>query len=306
MQYNQIIVQRRFTVVKKIDIHVHTSMWEKTLIQPGCILASPEQLRKSYAELDVDKAFVLPMVSPEYRFSLQTNEEAQYLAEKYSDLFYWCCNLDPRMGENSATYNFSEILLYYKERGALGVGELTPNMEIDDPQLDNLFYHCGECDMPVIIHIATKKYDNYGIIDDLGLPKLEKLLKKYPKLTIVGHSQCFWSEISSDVTDETRGGYPKGKVTEGRIVELMRHYPNLVCDLSAGSGFNAISRDPDFSGRFIEEFGDRLMYGTDICRPGQKTHLAKWLDDAFESKLISEENYKNICRENAIRIFGIK
>ncbi len=292
--------------MKKIDIHVHTSMWEKTKIQPNCTLASPEDLRKSYAQIDVDKAFVLPLVSPEYRFSTQTNEEAQYLAEKHSDLFYWCCNIDPRMGYNTPSYDYSEMLLYYKERGALGVGEVTCNLYADDPLVDALFYHCGECDMPVIIHISPEIGNNYGIYDDLGLPRIEKLLKKYPKLKLVGHSQCFWSEISSDVTVETRGGYPKGKVTEGRVVELMRNYPNLFCDLSAGSGFNAISRDTDFAGRFIEEFGDRLMFGTDICRPGQKTYLSKWLDDAFENKLISEQNYKNICRENAIRIFGIK
>jgi len=291
--------------MKKIDIHVHTTMWEKAYLQPGCVSPTPADLRKSYAELDVDKAFILPLVSPEYKFSISTNEEAQYLAEKHSDLFYWCCNLDPRMGHNSAEYDFSEMLMYYKERGAVGLGELTANLPVDDPMMDNLFYHCAECDMPVIIHIATKNYNTYGIIDDIKLPKIEKLLKKYPKLKLVGHSQCFWSEISSDVTEENRGGYPTGKVTEGRIVELMRNYPNLYCDMSAGSGFNAISRDLDFSGRFIEEFGDRLMYGTDICRPGQRTHLAKWLDDSLASGLISEQNYKNICRENAIRIFNL-
>lgn len=292
--------------MKKIDVHVHSTMWKGAQIDPGCVLAGPEELRESYAELDVDKAFLLPLLSPEYRFCIQTNEEVEYLASTNPDLFYWCCNVDPRMYRNTPTADLSEFLNCYKTRGAIGVGEVTCNLPADDPLVDNLFYHCAECDMPVIIHIASKFGGTYGIIDDIGLPRIEGLLKKYPKLKLVGHSQCFWSEISSDVTELTRSGYPKGKVTEGRIVELMRHYPNLYCDMSADSGFNAIARDPDFSGRFIEEFGDRLMYGTDICRAGQRTRLAEWLDAAVESKLISEKNYVGICRENAIRIFNLK
>ena len=30
--------------VKKIDVHIHSSMWENARLQPGCILASPEEI----------------------------------------------------------------------------------------------------------------------------------------------------------------------------------------------------------------------------------------------------------------------
>ncbi|MBR5543792.1 MAG: amidohydrolase family protein [Oscillospiraceae bacterium] len=291
--------------MKKIDVHIHSSMWKKTQLQPHCVLASPEELRESYDGLGIEKGIFMPLISPEYRFSVQTNEEAEYLSHKYPDLFWWCCNIDPRMGENNAKTDFSYFLNYYKERGALGVGELTTNIYTDDPLLDNFFHHCAMCDMPVTIHIAHKKYDTYGIIDDLHLPRLEKMLKKYPDLKIIGHSMCFWSEIDGAVTDAERSGYPTGKVREGRVSELMRHYPNLYCDLSAGSGFNALSRDPDFAYRFIEEFSDRLMFATDICAPHQEAPLSAWLDDAEKNGLISYNNYAKICRENAIRIFKI-
>lgn len=109
----------------------------------------------------------------------------EYLANKYSDTFYWFCNIDPRIGENSPKTDFSKFIEYYKERGAVGVGELIANLPIDDPLLDNLFYHCGECDIPVTIHMAHKKGETYGVIDDLGLPGLEKMLKKHPT-AIVG------------------------------------------------------------------------------------------------------------------------
>jgi len=131
------------------------------------------------------------------------------------------------------------------------------------------------------------------------------MLKKHPTLKILGHSMCFWSEIGTDVTEQNRSKYLKGKVDEGRVVSLMREYPNLYCDLSAGSGFSAISRDPDFSYRFIEEFSDRLMFGTDICQPRQKAPLGPWLDEQHENGCISDENYAKICRKNAIRLFKL-
>ena len=291
--------------IQKIDIHVHSSMWEGAKIQPGVVLASPEQLQESYRELGVEKAFLLPLISPEYRFCVQTNEEMEYLANKYSDTFYWFCNIDPRMGRNSTRTDFSEFLLQYKERGALGVGEVTANMPMDDPRMEHLFAACAEFDMPVTIHIAHQIGDTYGIYDDLGLPKLEYMLKKYPALKILGHSTCFWSEIGNDVTKENRKGLITGKVQEGTVVRLMRECPNLYCDLSADSGCNAMRRDPEFSYRFMEEFSDRLMYGTDICKPRQKTHLAAWLDNALTTGCITPENYKKICRSNAIKLFNL-
>lgn len=291
--------------VKKIDVHIHTSMWPGAQIQPGAILASPEEIKQSYAELGVEKGFLLPLISPEHCFCVQTNEEMEYVANQHADTFYWFCNVDPRMGKNHPSTDFAYFLNDYKARGALGVGEVTANIYTDDPLMENLFYYCGECNMPVTIHIAQKKYGLYGIIDDLGLPRLEKMLKKYPKLKVLGHSQCFWSEFSGDVTEETRGGFPNGKVTEGTVTRLMRECPNLYCDFSANSGFNALSRDPEFSYRFIEEFSDRIMFGTDICGPGQKTYLSAWLDKSYAEGCISRENYVKFCRGNAIRLFNL-
>lgn len=291
--------------MKKIDVHIHTSMWAGAQIEAGTILASPFEIRKKYNKLGIDKGILLPVVSPEYRVCIQTNEEIEYVANTNPDLFYWFCNIDPRMGNNSATADLSFILDMYKKRGAKGVGEITANLRVDDPLMDNLFYHCAQCDMPVIIHIASQKYNDYGIIDELGLPGIEKMLKKHPNLKIIGHSQCFWSEIDSKVTDKTRAQYPAGKVTPGKVVGLMREYGNLYGDLSAGSGYNAISRDADFGYSFLEEFADRLMFGTDICTPSNNAPLSSWLDSSYENGCISEGTYRKIIRENATRILKL-
>ena len=162
--------------------------------------------------------------------------------------------------------------------------------------------------MPVTIHIAPKRGGYYGIADDLGLPRIEKMLKKYPKLKIFGHSQPFWSEIGDNVTEENRNTYIAGKVKDGRLPYLLREYENLYCDLSAGSGANALMRDRDHAARFIEEFSDRLMNGCDICMHGQTFPFAfdEFLTSMRESGEISEENYYKLVRGNAERILGLK
>lgn len=102
-------------------------------------------------------------------------------------------------------------------------------------------------------------------------------------------------------------GYPKGRVAAGgRVVELMRCYGNLCGDLSTGSGYNALSRDPEFACDFIEEFQDRLFYGTDFTRlsavHGPAEKLAAFLDEAVLTGRISRAAYEKVCRGNALRL----
>lgn len=291
--------------MKKIDVHCHVSMWKDALVAPDMPYITPEELKKTFSLFGIEKGFILPLISPEGQVTIQTNEEAEFLANTHKDAFYWFCNIDPRMGENSAKTDLSVLLERYKKRGAIGVGEVTANLYIDDPMVENLFYHCGEMDMPVIIHMSPV-FSGYGLVDDLGLPRLEKMLKKYPKLKILGHSCCFWSEISDNVTEENRDDNGSGPANGGRIAEIMRKCPNLYCDLSAGSGYHALNRDKTHAYRFIEEFSDHLLFGSDITAPGQKAYMAEWLDEEYKNGNISKENYAKICRENAIKLFSLK
>ncbi|MBR5479485.1 MAG: amidohydrolase family protein [Clostridia bacterium] len=263
------------------------------------------QIRSIYDELGIELGVDLPCVTPEAQYYLKTNEESYELAQTFPETLDWFCNLDPRMGGNSTETDFSKFINYYKEMGAKGVGEIMSNMYFDDPRTLNLFKHCEACKMPVLFHIGGPVGD-YGLIDDLGLPRLEKVLQMFPNLQFLGHSQKFWAEISSDVTEEGRYGFPTGKVTPGRVVELMRKYPNLCGDLSAGSGGNAVMRDPEFGYAFLEEFQDRLYFGTDICSVKNERPLSFWLDKACEDGNISQIAYEKICRENAYALLHRK
>ena len=43
--------------------------------------------------------------------------------------------------------------------------------------VDNLLARCAENNLPVIIHISPALRYNYGLVDEMGLPRLEKMLK---------------------------------------------------------------------------------------------------------------------------------
>jgi hypothetical protein len=150
------------------------------------------------------------------------------------------------------------------------------------------------------LHIGPQEGDCYGLIDGPGLPKLEQALARFSRLKFFGHSQPFWAEIAPDYGEAGRNGYPKGPVRPGgRLPQLFARYPNLYGDLSAGSGYNAVSRDPEFGYRFMEEHQDRLLFGTDICAPSNDTPLARHLAAALSEGKLSAQAHEKITWRNA-------
>ena len=299
-------------LVKKIDIHVHVAR-EQILFHPPFLknhTCSALQLIEMYDELGVEKGVILPWVSPEQSTIsyAANNEQSWEVVQKYPDRFTWFANVDPRWNRNSSESDFLPLLQFLKSKGAKGIGEVSGGVYFDDPRAYALYRACAACDMPLLFHIGTKEGD-YGMLDVYGLPHLEKALQDNPDTMFLAHSQRWWSHISGDVTEETYHGYPKGSVVPGgRVVELMRKYPNLCGDLSAGSGCNSVTRDPAFGYAFIEEFQDRLYYGTDICDPSNRTnpmlYLAKFLDDAVTNGKISYEAYYKVSRGNAEKLLA--
>jgi len=290
-----------------IDIHVHMTP-RKTVrrVEDDSTFTTPEELMAMMDRAGIDQAVVLPPIGPECSTRSHSNEEILAACALYPHRFIPFCNLDPRMVSNSPSADFSGLLEYYSSIGCKGVGEICANMYFDDPRVINLLRQCAAYGMPVTFHIGPQIGGCYGLVTELGLGRLETVLDELPDLILLGHSQPFWSEIAPDVTEETRNGYPSGPVAEGgRVPELMRKYPNLYGDLSAGSGYNAVSRDPAFGYRFMEEFQDRLLFGTDICAPHNETPLVAFLEDAGREGKISRDAYEKIAWRNADRLLGL-
>jgi len=295
--------------VRKIDIHAHATLYPELapVLKHRDPMISNKELLGLYDRLNIEKGVLQPLQSSEGMWTYTSSEAMKLAADQDPDRFLWFCCVDPRAGDNSPNTDLTILLNHYKSLGAKGVGELTAHLYADDPKMDNLFRCCAECDMPVTIHIAPEYGCSYGIVDELGLPRLEKMLKKHPKLKIFGHSQPFWAEMSADITAATRNAYPTGKVTEGRVAKLLRDYENLYCDFSAGSGANALMRDPEYAARFVEEFSDRILYGCDITDASTTEPFVfdAFLDRMVADGMISMENYVKFVRGNAIRLLNL-
>jgi predicted TIM-barrel fold metal-dependent hydrolase len=289
-----------------IDIHTHATLYRTVPRSDGHFFVMPDELIGMMDEAGIDMAVVLPLVSPSQRSVLIPSEQVLEICARHPDRLIPFCGLDPRQEKNTPDADFSRYLRAYVDLGCRGVGEVTTNLPFDDPFMVNLFAHCEAANLPLVFHIAPEVGGYYGLVDDLHLPRLEEMLKRFPKLRFLGHSPAFWSEISGDVTADNRNDYPIGPVAPGgRLPELFARYPNLYGDLSADSGFNAISRDPAFGYRFLEVYQDRLLFGTDICYPGQKLPLVAYLCSAVEQGNISPGAFAKIAWKNADRLLGL-
>jgi hypothetical protein len=218
-------------------------------------------------------------------------------------------NVDPRLGGNLATTDFSWILDRFQEMGCVGIGEVTANLEADDPRVINLFRQCGARKMPLLIHSNAIGAGSYGLTDVPGSPHLERLLAAAPEAIVIGHGPGFWAEIGAGVTLEEKSIYPKGPIlAEGSLCRLLRAYPNLYADISANSGHNALTRDEAFGIRFLNEFQDKILFGTDVCfgdAQGRMPHLAT-LKRHLAAGNISQAVFDKITYQNAVHILDLR
>ena len=289
-----------------VDVHAHAYRIRPVRVDNGNWV-TPEDLLAFYDKHNIEKGVLMPIVSPECN-SVQANEDILEMAEKYPGRFIPSCNIDPRAISNDPHSPLDKLLLRYKELGCRGLGEITANLSFFDPKMRNLLRAAEIAGLPLTFHIAHRTSGCYGIFDEPGLPGLTESLVKYPKLTFLGHSVAFWSEISEMQTPMERFLYPTGKVKEGVVPKLMRLFPNLMGDLSAGSGANALMRDPEYAVQFLNEFQDRLCFGMDICLDptDNNARLAYFLIKLRDEGKISDTVFRKVARENALRIFGVQ
>jgi uncharacterized protein len=297
-----------------LDFHTHLGDQRRGADDPR----EPVTFENMIARLDdegIDKAILLPCrVSPEECLGPGQlvwpgmNVRDQVLeAAHHKERIIPFGNLDPRWMGNSPKADFEPLLDWFTEHDCKGIGEIVANLPCDDPRVVNMFVQAGKRGLPVVIHNVGFGAGTYGLQDDPGMPRLEKLLQLAPETAICGHGQGFWAEIASPLSPDEKMDYPKGSIArEGALPRLLRQYPNLYGDISAGSGFNALTRDSDYGLRFINEFQDRLLFGTDVCfgdASGRMPHLG-FLRELLGAGKITELVFGKITWWNAMKLIG--
>jgi len=275
-----------------------------------------QELLARYDELGIERGAVLPIVSPEI-YLPQSNEDILDMAAQYPDRIIPFCNIDPRALTNSADAPLGDLLRYYKDLGCRGLGEVMPNLPLMDPLVQNLFKHAEAAGLPVIFDGSDQLTGDFGLYDDPGLPQLEHTLQKFPDLLILGHGPVFWSEIARLQTPGERGFVfgPRGQVgrlptepvrQEGVVPTLFRRYPNLYGDLSDFTAYNAFNRDHDYGPRFLAEFQDRILFGTDMCFRTMPVPLVDLLQEWRANGKISEAVFQKGGREKAVKLLELE
>lgn len=287
--------------LQKVDLHLHLSRTPQPRTEQMWV-SDPAEMLPHMKELGIRKA-VLMSAGEAPQAAVAANADCCAIATEDPEHFAWMCNLDPVDPET-----IPERLARYKAQGAVGIGELMINRRLDDPFLETIFDAAGKLGLPVTFHMSPEVGYSYGVVDEPGLPLLERALKKFPETKFLGHSQSFWIEMSGDAPTEkeARNQWGKGPVVPGgRVPALFAKYPNLYGDLSANSAGQAIMRDPAFGLAFLETYADRLFFATDMANAGMVFPLGKWLDEQAASGALSMDAYQKICCENAQRVFGL-
>lgn len=294
-----------------IDIHSHITFGRfpefSTLL--GRKPFTADILLKRMDMEGIDKSVLLPLSNPECLdfYGVCGNQECIDAARKHPDRFIAFCSIDPRSMINVDDNGLMRLIKVYKELGCRGIGEMCASLHIDDILYQRIFHNAGEAGMPIIFHFKPEGSTSYGAIDDLGLPRLERMLKMFPKTIFAGHSPCFWNEISADVNDENRAGYVKGAIAEnGRLWTMFAENENLYGDISAGSAHCALSRDPEKGYEFLEKFNNQIVFGTDRFTSEDEPipPIIGFLKEGLERNHISSAAYENIMHRNTEKILA--
>jgi predicted TIM-barrel fold metal-dependent hydrolase len=287
--------------IKYIDIHTHLGAFFF-----GRELTA-DLLVRFMDRHEIEKACVLPLVSPESAPVPQPVSTALRAFEEFPERIIPFCVVDPRgvtppgqrPGHVAGVKGLIDILKRYQDAGCKGLGEHKTGLNFDAPQQMFLYEACETVGFPILFHL-----DDIRNPDTPGLPRLERVLKAFPKLNLIGHAAGFWASISADATFEDFGRYPtvpSHVAPGGALDRLLDQYPNLYGDLSEPGGEKAISRDPEFGREFIIRHANQLLFGTDVLMPEQQIPQFALLD----SLNLPEAVQQKIYRGNAIKLLNL-
>lgn len=227
-------------------------------------------------------------------------ERAKAEIEKRPGSFVRSVATDP------AQPNASQVLRDALKGGAVSIGELKFHLALDSPEMRRVYDIAAEMQVPVMMHIQTFPHFEGELPYNTGYPQFDKMLRAYPKTNFVGHGDLFWAHIGADVP--TDRGYPSGPIKGGGLTDRwLSEFPNLYADMSANSGNNALSRDPDFSKGFIARHKSKLIFGSDCsCADGHGAGVSQNNNpeaSRLAGKCVARETLSVLQRSTSPEIF---
>lgn len=276
-----------------IDFHLHINHRNRSL----------EDTIKHMDATGTDRAVILPLETGEGGVVLKSDAVLE-AHRKYPDRIIPFCQCDVRQPDSP------DRIRRYRELGCRGVGEQKEHVSFGDRRIENLIALCDELNWPIVIHFQDGKNGyNQGMADHL-----EAYLKRYRRVRIIGHAQTWWANISAEVPPPDKTLYPTGPLKPGGLLDrLLGQYPNLHADLSAGSGYNALTRDEEFTAGFFERHWKQLLFGSDCpCWDGhggsgggdkaRGVCYTRRLKDLLKRMIRNETVLKAIFHDNAQRV----
>jgi uncharacterized protein len=272
---------------KYIDCHLHVNHFDRSI----------EDTIRHMDATGTERAFFLPLETGEGGVLLRS-ETVLHAYHQYPDRVIPFCQTDIRQPDALERIKAFHLL------GCRGIGEQKEHLPLNDKRVEAVIALCDELNWPITIHFQDGRNGyNQGLAEHL-----ETYLKRYKKVRILAHAQTWWANISAEVPPPEETLYPRGPVKRGGLIErLLGDYPNLYADMSAGSGYNALTRDEEYTAWLIEKHPRQFLFGSDCpCRDGagenfRGTCYATQLQ-AFLDRIISDEAIlEDVCYNNHLR-----
>ncbi len=264
------------TDLKFIDPHVHA------------MSVTPLGLRAVATWMDernVERCIVSPLMHKGSH--PQNEEEYQTMLENfrpYKGKIDRMCIInagDVKSAEEAITILNREIA-----DGAIAFGEhYGVGLMFDDPKNLMLYEACEKVGLPVMFHIDQNK----NMVEP-GMERVDNVLKKYPKCTLVAHAY-WWRQLGSGACDR----------------QLQEH-PNLYADMSGAVVIDVLNRDRVYAREFLIRNQDKILWATDEgwWSFGSKEKHSHQHYTFLEGLDLPDEVRRKIYRENSEKVYGLK
>lgn len=250
-----------------VDAHVHFQV---------CKAGDLDKVAEWMKSNNVQRVINYPLAQSRPKNDAERKQMLENYA-KYKGSIYRACVLFPE--DVNSVEEAILLLTQEKQDGAICFGEhYGVNMKFDDPKIMRLYEACAKVGLPVMFHMDKDKN-----LDEPGMTRLQNVLKTFPKLILIAHSD-WWKSLGS-----------------GTCEKLLKTYPNLYADISCTVTRGAF-RDRDRAREFIIRNADKLLFGTDSG--WWSFRMPKMPEFALIDELmLPQEVEDKLCRKNAESVF---